>query len=269
MARKIPSGDNESVADAADRARMDRILRKRREKGAGSLNTREITIIRKHEERIRQVDLRNTLSAISQTVFVELLDTDRKVVLDWESDGMPRNRGGDRRVSYNLFVCLPWLKSRWLDEGGGAPVVNAEARERWELARAEEKEIHVSKLKELLMPVEQVIRERVERIQTVKAGMLALPRRAAPILAAMDDRREIEDRLTGFVVEIIEAFARGDKLPADSARRAKKKKVKKKKAKTSARGARPAAKSARPAKKKKVKKKKKKTINSRKGKSDA
>lgn len=216
-----------SVADAAERERVAKVLEKRKAKGAGSLTPREIAAVRKYERRMEEEALRRSLASVPQGILTELLQTDRRVVLDWERDGLLRNREASRLVTYDLFVVLPWLKYRWIDEGNAAPIQNAEARERWELARAEEKEIQVARLKEELISLADVERGRVERVLAVKAALLALPRLASPILAALDDRRDIEERLTVFVVNILEGFA-GTREAKPRKRKKKKKTTKKK-----------------------------------------
>lgn len=215
-----------SVAEAAERARVRKVLDKRDAKGLASLKPGEIALLRRHEQRERDRYMAESLANVPQKTLVQLLDTDRRVVLDWEKAGMRRNPGpaSARRVLYNLFHILPWLKTRWLEDGGGA-ATDSELQDRYERARTRKMELEVAHLEGEVVSLDQVERERIERIHSVKNALLALPRRAAPELMGVETKAEMQDILNRHVEDMLQAFAGGQEIPAAKRRRATKKKA--------------------------------------------
>lgn len=117
----------ESVAQRLEREEAIAALNKRRQ--GEKLTRAEITAIRKFEEK-RDEELRHRiLSSLSQKTLVDILGTSRKVLLEWESEGLPLN--SDR--TYNLYSVLPWLKTRWYQ--GTKEAKDSPALERYRLLK--------------------------------------------------------------------------------------------------------------------------------------
>ena len=66
-----------SVAEAAERARVRKVLDKRDAKGLASLKPGEIALLRRHEQQERDRYMAESLANVSQKTLVQLLDTDR------------------------------------------------------------------------------------------------------------------------------------------------------------------------------------------------
>lgn len=76
-----------------------------------ALTVRDQAALRADDDRRREEQFNELAAAVPQKALCELLDTSRKIVLEWGRAGMPRN--ADRKKTYDLFVVLPWLRSRW------------------------------------------------------------------------------------------------------------------------------------------------------------
>jgi len=189
----------ESVAQRLEREEAIAALNKRRQ--GEKLTRAEITAIRKFEEK-RDEELRHRiLSSLSQKTLVDILGTSRKVLLEWESEGLPRN--SDR--TYNLYSVLPWLKTRWYQ--GTKEAKDSPALERYRLAKARMAEVELAERRGKLIDIESVERGRVERIHMVKRIMFSIPNSASPVLATMSEPREIHKYLNDIMIEICETFA--------------------------------------------------------------
>jgi len=128
---------------------------------------------------------------VRQVVLVELLDTSRKMVREWERAGMPRN--DDR--TYSLFRVLPWLRRRWVvDDGtdGQEKAANSPELERWRKARADMAELELSqRLGEVVL--RSLVEEQWGRLLTaVKQNLLGIPNRLAAELALVNEPAEAQ-----------------------------------------------------------------------------
>ena len=86
--------------------------------------------------------------------------------------------------------------------------------ERYTKARADKEEemarlkkMEADKLSAELLPAAEVEREWRDMIATVRAGMLAVPSRVAPIVVTMDDEKEIEEAITAALHEAMASIA--------------------------------------------------------------
>lgn len=189
----------ESIAQRLEREEAISALNKRRQ--GEKLTRAEITVIRKFEEK-RDEELRNRmLSTLPQKTLVDILGTSRKVLLQWESEGLPRN--SDR--TYNLYSVLPWLKTRWYQSTKEDK--NSPALKRYRLAKARMAEVELAEKRGKLIDLEEVKRGRIERIHMVKRILFSIPHSAAPILATMNEPREIDKYLNDTMIEVCETFA--------------------------------------------------------------
>ena len=121
-----------------------------------------------------------------------------------------RREQADKRNGVKSLRDAPGLKAA----PAPTPVVTAEdlaaARLRKELALAEKHEIQIAKLKAELLDAGDVERDRVRRVQVVKARLLQLPMTAAPLCAGRDEA-EIQRIIEVEVRQLLEDFARGER----------------------------------------------------------
>ena len=196
------------VAATAELDQTRAALEKRQLRGAAALSRREIGLIQRYEDRKAEDQIRQVLSAVPQHMFCELLDVQRKVLLDWEAEGVFSRTGAGRHVLYNMFVSLPKLRRRWSDDARAGGGEGTTEHTRWQAARATMAEMDLAKARGELISRADVERERLERIREVKGALLPLARRLAPILAALDgNRKSIEDRIASEVSKILQTFA--------------------------------------------------------------
>ena len=176
---------NDSIADNLEREEAIAALNKRR--NGAKLSKREISSIRKFEKKREEENQLKVLTAIPQKTLVELLGTSRKILREWEANGLPRK--ADR--NYDLFAVLSWLKDRWTKKGKEPSDKESPALERYRLAKAKHAELELAKLSGDLLDRQEVEKGQVERIMAVKSAMFRVPGQAAPVLSSMTDPREI------------------------------------------------------------------------------
>ncbi len=192
---------NDSIADNLEREEAIAALNKRRT--GEKLSNKDISAIRKFERKRENENQLKVLTAIPQKMLVELLGTSRKILCEWEAEGLPRNP--DR--NYNLFAVLAWLKDRWIRKSKEQSDRESPALERYRLAKAQQAELELDRLKGNLLDAEEVNRGRVERIMAVKSAMFRVPGQTAPLLASMTDPREIQSYLYDIMCDICNTFA--------------------------------------------------------------
>lgn len=190
----------ESVASRLEREEAIAALNKRRQ--GISLSRREIGAIRRYEKQREEEIRHQVLSNIPQKSLADMLGTSRKVLIEWEGEGLPRN--SDR--TYNLYSVLSWVKTRWAC-GSKDGEKNSPALERYRLAKAQEAEFDLKIKKGEFIDRDEVERGQIARIMAVKQVMFALPRSVAPYLAMVTDARKIEEYLTEKMRYICNRFA--------------------------------------------------------------
>lgn len=126
-----------------------------------------------------------------------------RTVDNWLREGMPRTQDGN----YDLAEITAWKAAREEARGG-----QAGEKTSWEIkyraARTRLAELELEIRTGQYLPKDQVERDRVERILTVKTALLALPARLAPQVVGLDVAHA-ESIIKKRVIEIIESFARG------------------------------------------------------------
>lgn len=140
----------------------------------------------------------------------KLYQVDPSAVSKWVSrDKCPRNADG----TFDLAAVIAWREERLsaaaeTEKTGG----KSEELERWRRHRADLAELDLKFRRGQLLDRAEVERGRVERVQIVKAALLALPRLLPPILIGMEQRE-----MTIAIRERVEAICRefaGQKQPA-------------------------------------------------------
>ncbi len=198
----------ESVADAAERQRVVAALQKRQ--AGKTLSAGEIAAIRRFEERRALEQQDAALRAVSQKTLCELLDTDRKVIGDWERDGMPARSSGRARL-YDLHLVLPWLKKRWMlgEDVAGLPS-KRQAEIRVLIAREATLKAKMALMSGQYMPVEDVKKREMGHANAVRAGLEAVKRQLAPSfleLGTDPTLEEVEALIDANVDSILRVFA--------------------------------------------------------------
>ena len=138
--------------------------------------------------------------------LAEALGVTKRTVLRWKKQGMPVLPSG----AFDVEAVRRW---RGLpdpepsgepapDSAGGDPA-RAYKREQAELVRLKR-----LKMAGKLISRREVAREFARRVAAVKAGLLALPRAAAPDLVGLTSEREVIEALKPHVRALLEQYAR-------------------------------------------------------------
>jgi hypothetical protein len=126
------------------------------------------------------------MRALPQKDLEGLLQTPRKVLLEWEEAGMPRN--ADKPRTYDLYRVIAWVKDRWLSQAKGAPTspdaVNAKQRKLE--ADARKREIEVEVLEHSLIPRAEASSDRVALVKAFTAILNRLPTDFRSAFASVD-----------------------------------------------------------------------------------
>ena len=122
---------------------------------------------------------------VSQAQLVSLLDSSRKVILDWERDGMPVTPAqGKTPKSYDLRQVLPWIKARWLQESRDAK--ESPALERYRTARARREELRLEQESGRVAAVGTMAAWWADRVAEARIALTGLGPALAPALAGQD-----------------------------------------------------------------------------------
>lgn len=181
---------------------------------------------------------------VSTKKIADITGVSSPTIRSWRLKGLPHERDSRGRLWFDPVAVREWLEDHGRGSRPGAPslglrirreqasngiksvrdapglkaapqpVVTAEelaaAKLRKELALAEKHEIQIAKLKSELLDADDVERERVRRIEVVKARLLQLPMTAAPLCAGRE-AEDIERILEEEVRQLLEDFARGER----------------------------------------------------------
>jgi len=189
--QKLPF-QNQSIAELASKRRYIYLVEKMQR---GTLTRSEIA-------ELRQFEIGPLPSTIVKTAeeVAKIMEVTYRTVQRWKREGMPVTREG----FYDLEEIKAWHLSR--TEKGK----RAKGKDFWDEKISKFKagllELELLQTTGMLLPKEEVERERINRIMAVKRTFLALPTRMAPILA-MKEPREIEALLYEALGEIIDEFA--------------------------------------------------------------
>ncbi|MBN2120689.1 MAG: hypothetical protein JW734_06510 [Candidatus Omnitrophica bacterium] len=133
----------------------------------------------------------------------QALHVSARTVRNWVKEGLPKTPEG----YYSLLEILAWQAVK--DKKGAAG--DEKEKQFWEIEyrkyKAKLAELELKKAYGLVLDKEEVEKGQVARILAVKQTMFAVPRTAAPVIAPMDNPREIEAYLRGLMRYICEQFA--------------------------------------------------------------
>jgi len=144
----------------------------------------------------------------------KVLEVSVKTVQRWKKEGMPVTKDG----YYDLEQVKEWQIKR-IEE---SKKFDKESKAYWDQkflrGKVEKIELEIKKLREELIPKEDVEQERVARIMAVKRAFLSLPTSLAPVLA-MKEPREIQKTLYEAIGDIIDDFAGVRKIKKNKKKR--------------------------------------------------
>ena len=184
--------NKQSIAELADKRRYLYLVEKMQR---GALTRSEIAELRRYEAG----PLPDTIVKTAEEV-AKVMEVTYRTVQRWKREGMPVTKEG----YYDLEEIKAWHLST-LAKGK-----RAKGKDFWDEKISKFKagllELELLETSGMLLPKEEVERDRTERIMAVKRAFLALPTRMAPILA-MKEPRDIEALLYEAVCEIIDEFA--------------------------------------------------------------
>jgi len=187
-----PTFNKQSIAELADKRRYLYLVEKMQR---GALTRAEIAELRRYEAG----PLPDTIVKTAEEV-AKVMEVTYRTVQRWKREGMPVTKEG----FYDLEEIKAWHLST-LAKGK-----RAKGKDFWDEKISKFKagllELELLETSGMLLPKEEVERDRNDRIMAVKRTFLALPTRMAPILA-MKEPREIEALLSEAVGEIIDEFA--------------------------------------------------------------
>lgn len=182
----------QSIAELADKRRYLYLIEKMQR---GALTRSEIAELRRYEAG----PLPDTIVKTAEEV-AKVMEVTYRTVQRWKREGMPVTKEG----FYDLEEIKTWHLST-LSKGK-----RAKGKDFWDEKISKFKagllELELFKTSGMLLPKEEVERDRINRIMAIKRTFLALPTRMAPVLA-MKEPREIEALLYEAVCEIIDEFA--------------------------------------------------------------
>ena len=227
-----------------------------------ALTVRDQAALRAEDDRRRDEQFEALATTVSQKALCEMLDTSRKIVLEWGRAGLPRN--ADRKKTYNLFAVMPWLRNRWnTTPDDGEMVGDNEHTLKYQKHRARMMELQVLEKEEELIPRARC-REGILRLAGLLRAMGARLQRAyGPHAQEM-----LNETLDEFQGVVLTEFSPGRRRRASTKitrtrdvpakKKAKKKKAKKKSTKKAKKAKKKAKKKSTKKSTKKAKKAKKK-----------
>ena len=204
-----PTRPDDPVAQADAQVMLEKILPKLIEKIP--LTKHEAAVARRYEkakaERYRDAGMR----ALPQKDLEGLLQTPRKVLLEWEEAGMPRN--ADKPRTYDLFRVIAWVKDRWLAQAKAkqSDPADTEWERRWKRSRALKAERDLDESEGRLVAREEIEEQLAEAVRTVRARLEVLGDRVAPLCAGLEERgiASVVDREVSIVLEEFARAAAG------------------------------------------------------------
>jgi phage terminase Nu1 subunit (DNA packaging protein) len=187
---KLDALEAEAIREAAERA-----FQKQRE--GRRLSQQDLHALRRYEAWRRLEAFYEVAKALPQHVLVDLLGSPKKMLLEWQEAGMPRNT--DRRRTYDLFAVVGWLKARWLkNPDADAARLSSDARTRLHAAKASRAELELAAQRGELVAVSDVAAEAGALAMRVRNHFLAMPAKLAGRLEGLD-AASIERTLDGEV----------------------------------------------------------------------
>ena len=123
----------------------------------------------------------------------------------WVQRGLPKD---GRR--FPLGPCLDWVKRNiWYTDSGKSEM--AEEKLAFQRARTRREELRVQQEEKSLIPRNEAIHWLSTLVSEAKAGFMNLPRRFGPVLAVVNDEKEVEELLRKEIWAILRQLAAGGK----------------------------------------------------------
>ncbi len=149
--------------------------------------------------------------------MAEKLGVDHRLVGRQAKAGMPME-SVEAAIAWRSAHIRPRVVAKKVPAGdrktADAPLVavpNAyqDARTRWALAEAEEREIAVLERKGVLVNREKVMKEVAQRLSGFREALLQLPVRLAAVLTAETDEAKVHDAIKDEVYALLAQFSEG------------------------------------------------------------
>ena len=168
----------QAIREAAARA-----FQKQRDGKA--LSQQDLAALRRYEAWRLLDAFYEVAKALPQHVLVDLLGSPKKMLLEWQKAGMPRNT--DRRRTYDLFAVVGWLKARWLkNPEADAARLSSDAKARLNAAKATRAELELATQRGELVAVSDVVAEAGALTMRIRNNFLAMPAKLAGRLEGLD-----------------------------------------------------------------------------------
>lgn len=133
---------------------------------SGVLTEREFAAVRRSEKSKLGDQFADTARRLPQKTVCDLFQTTRKVLGEWQLEGLPRN--DDKGRTYDLFNVFLWVKGRWFKTPDDSDMIgNSEHVEKFRKYKARMMELQVKEKEGELVPRAE-IREGLSRM----AGLL-------------------------------------------------------------------------------------------------
>lgn len=149
-----------------------------KQKSGKALSATDFRAMRRYEEHQEEKLFWRHAARLSQKELVELLGSPKKVLIEWEHAGMPRN--GGRGSTYDLKACLQWWKDRLRKaplDGSAKLGADSDARRKW--ARAQMDELKLLAEQGKLVEASAVRREYQELVSRLTQRLGSVPSKVA------------------------------------------------------------------------------------------
>ncbi len=156
-----------------------------KQKDGKALSQQDLAALRRYEAWRLLDAFYEVAKALPQHVLVDLLGSPKKMLLEWQKAGMPRNT--DRRRTYDLFAVVGWLKARWLkNPEADAARLSSDAKARLNAAKATRAELELATQRGELVAVSDVVAEAGALTMRIRNNFLAMPAKLAGRLEGLD-----------------------------------------------------------------------------------
>jgi len=161
-----------------------------------SLTPGEMKELQKLEGSVERAGVVNSQEDLARAFKVSV-----RTIQRWLKEGAPVTKDG----FYDLLEIQAWHLTHNEQKKNKDSAINWDSKYRENKAKLSE--IELKKKMGELISLEDVDKGRVERILVIKQALLGLPKAMAPVLAAMEDPRDIQEYLNGKIRDIIAQFS--------------------------------------------------------------
>ena len=127
----------------------------------------------------------------------------RQAIRDWMTEGMPHTKSARNKVEIDLKEAFEWVKAHKLTPRGGD-------RERKLRAEADLAEIERDKARGLLVEVAEVERQVVADYARVRARLLSVPTKLAPMMVGMKSAPQARSMIEAHIHEALAELSQAD-----------------------------------------------------------